>query len=93
MNAKKNFKLYSLEISNIKNVEYGKIEFSYKDQFLNVVGIYGQNGSGKTTVIECMELVKNLLSGRSLDSDVLDLLEHEKIQKSEFNFCKSNGYC
>lgn len=86
MNAKKNFKLYSLEISNIKNVEYGKIEFSYKDQFLNVVGIYGQNGSGKTTVIECMELVKNLLSGRSLDSDVLDLLEHEKNSKIRVQF-------
>lgn len=40
-------KLRSLIIENIKNVQYGVIDFQNKSDFINVTGIYGQNGSGK----------------------------------------------
>ena len=40
-------RLSTLEIENIKNVQYGKIEFE-RGKKGSILGIYGQNGSGKT---------------------------------------------
>ena len=47
-------RLQGLELRNIKNVEFGKIEMpnSYQNErrYNNseILGLYGQNGSGKT---------------------------------------------
>lgn len=60
------------ELYNIKNVEYGKIEFSSNRLATNkligsdIVGIYGQNGSGKTAFVDAMWLIKQLISGNEL---------------------------
>ena len=58
-------RLLKMEIDNIKNVNHGEIEFSHTRKG-SILGIYGQNGSGKTVVIDCMVLLKCLLSGRQL---------------------------
>ena len=69
-------KLKSMELENFKNVKYGKIEFkeekSTKEydeniKIANILGIYGQNGSGKTSVINGLYLLKMVASGRSLN--------------------------
>lgn len=63
-------RLVQLEIRNIKNVSYGKIDFvtgAYKgNKKGSILGIYGQNGSGKTVVVDAMVLLKALLSGRKI---------------------------
>ena len=63
-------RLVQLEICNIKNVAYGKIDFStgaYKgNKKGSILGIYGQNGSGKTVVVDAMVLLKCLLSGKKI---------------------------
>lgn len=64
-------RLTSIVLNNFKNVEHGEIRFSNyqsveaKGEISNsdVVGIYGQNGSGKTAVIEALDIVKDLISG------------------------------
>lgn len=58
-------RLTTLEINNIKNVKHGQIEFS-QDGKASILGIYGQNGSGKTVVVDCMVLLKCLLSGKEI---------------------------
>lgn len=58
-------RLTRLEIENIKNVQHGELEFAQGDKG-SVLGIYGQNGSGKTVVIDCMVLLKCLFSGREI---------------------------
>lgn len=58
-------RLSTLEIENIKNVQYGKIEFA-RSKKGSILGIYGQNGSGKTVVVDCMVMLKCLLSGRRM---------------------------
>ncbi|WP_156286235.1 AAA family ATPase [Oceanivirga salmonicida] len=43
-----------LNIKNYKNISNAEIEFKK-----NISGIYGPNGSGKTSVIEVVEIIKN----------------------------------
>jgi len=66
-------RLTSIELNNFKNVEHGEIPFpnyfavEYKGliEKPDVVGIYGQNGTGKTAVIEALDIAKCFLSGKS----------------------------
>lgn len=60
--------LSAIEIDNIKNVKHGRIEMS-KSRRGSILGIYGQNGSGKTVVVDCMVLLKCLLSGKKIPSN------------------------
>lgn len=72
------WKLISMEIHNMKNVENGILNFINKDSVNNVTGIYGQNGSGKTTFIDCLEIVKRLLMNDKSTSKIIDTLNEEK---------------
>lgn len=58
-------RLVAMEIDNIKNVRHGRLDFA-KGRKGSILGIYGQNGSGKTVVVDCMVLLKCLLSGRKI---------------------------
>lgn len=58
------FRLKELRMTNFMSVEYGRIKFSNIDEEYNeveavlgssVTGIYGINGSGKTTVVKAVE--------------------------------------
>ena len=57
-------RIKSMEITNFKNVRHGIINFenTRKSYKASVLGLYGQNGSGKTAVIEALLVLKYLLS-------------------------------
>lgn len=67
-------RLIKCELHKVKNVNYGEIEFMNYSSVLSkaeligndVVGIYGQNGSGKTAMIEGLDIVRHLLSGKEI---------------------------
>ena len=61
-------RLLGIEINNIKNVIHGEIEMPQNKKG-SILGIYGANGSGKTVVMDCMVLLKYLLSGRQIPSN------------------------
>lgn len=64
-------KVVTLELRNVKNVKYGKIDLDLNnDDILDVqvVGLYGQNGSGKTAVVEAFSILQLLLTGQELPS-------------------------
>ena len=93
-------KVQRVKINHIKNVLDGEINIavdfeSYKKA--NVVGLYGQNGSGKTTVVNVFELLKSLLSG-SVSSEPLPFNSKrfihvdEKVAKIEFDFMIINEH-
>ncbi len=88
------FKLISIELNGIKNVEFGKLVFqeSYiKDPEKNqcgVTGIYGQNGSGKTAAIDTFSLLKSLALQIPLNSNsAFSCLINRKIKKGFVNYC------
>ncbi|SNS69018.1 AAA ATPase domain-containing protein [Anaerovirgula multivorans] len=73
------------ELFNIKNVEYGKIDFPNDNPSSNklirseIIGIYGQNGSGKTAFVDAMWLIKHLISGKELPKNAGDyIFENEE---------------
>ncbi|MDU1846800.1 MAG: AAA family ATPase [Niallia nealsonii] len=63
-------KVLEVEIKNFKNVLNGKIRFPSSKNLsfekADVLGIYGQNGSGKTAMVEAFQVLKRLLEGKKL---------------------------
>lgn len=74
MNEKNIVRIIQNELINFKNVEYGKIKYMNYSSVQNsacitendVVGIYGQNGSGKTALVEALDILRHILSGMEI---------------------------
>ncbi|MCC4408752.1 ATP-binding protein [Limosilactobacillus reuteri] len=80
-------KITKLVLEKIKNVDKGTIDFTYKKDPMNMIGIYGQNGSGKTTVIQVIALIKQLLMGTSIkELNAQDLINSEDFSYIEISF-------
>lgn len=67
-------RIETIEIVNFKNVKYGLLDLkntrkAYKS---NVLGLYGQNGSGKTALIDALLLLKLNLSGKAVPAYFAD---------------------
>jgi len=81
-------------IQNLKNVQNGKINFLNSDikntmklELGDILGIYGQNGSGKTTVIDALSILKSILIGKSLNLELINLITYgEKECTLTFDF-------
>lgn len=76
-------RLLAIEIMNLKNVKNGKIDFlnsniekNLKLQLGDVLGIYGQNGSGKTAIIEALGVLKLILIGMPLEDELKNLITY-----------------
>lgn len=93
-------KLKSVTLQNLKNVKSGTINIAYNFDSLNesnVVGLYGQNGSGKTTIVEAFLILELLISGwvsnEKLPLNFEKLIYANGNQLSlDFNFLISNEY-
>jgi len=63
-------------------VTSGSIDFNAVDYLrqekANILGIYGQNGSGKTVVIEALSILKSILSGQQISNRYLESIAHGK---------------
>ena len=59
-------------LNNFKGIEYGVVEFNCysnpteKDIKADILGIYGQNGSGKTTFLEVLSILRHILNGTKI---------------------------
>lgn len=73
-------RIQQVELINFKNQENGIITFpSYlKEEYDNkkpeIIGIYGQNGSGKTALVDAMSILKYVLLGKSLPENTYDYI-------------------
>lgn len=59
-------RLQNIIIQDFKNVQYGQLSFenNRKNYDASILGLYGQNGSGKTSLIDAMLLLKYALCGQ-----------------------------
>ena len=76
-------RLLEIGIINLKNVKNGKINFLNSNiketltlQIGDILGIYGQNGSGKTAIIEALGVLKLILIGMPLEDELKNLITY-----------------
>ncbi|WP_392486012.1 AAA family ATPase [Haloimpatiens sp. FM7315] len=77
-------RLQEIQLVNFKNVENGKITLqSYNNKKkdiqnnnseADILGIYGQNGSGKTALINALSILKVIMSGERLPKNTINLI-------------------
>lgn len=88
-------RIESIEIRNFKNVKHGILGFENirKPYNASILGLYGQNGSGKTALIDALSLLKLALSGKpvpvcfadfvNVDTDFATLTYNFKVLNNE----------
>lgn len=65
-------RIKKIVIENFKSVKHGEITFNCGREFIphgtkaDILGLYGQNGSGKTSLIEALSILKYLLTGKKV---------------------------
>lgn len=69
------YKLKRIIISNIRNIKFGEVNFHNEGKVNSVVGIYGQNASGKSSVIKAIDFIRSVIDYR-YDVNYEDKLIH-----------------
>lgn len=91
-------RIQKIKLSNFKNVRNGEIEINasleeYFKKESDLIGIYGQNGSGKSAIVEAMWFIKEIIKGNPLSDNILDYIyKGETYTKIELIFSIENSY-
>lgn len=69
-------RLSKISMQDFKNVKNGELDFHNrrKNYQASILGLYGQNGSGKTALIDALQLLKHILCGQSAPADMSDYI-------------------
>ena len=71
-------RLSSLTLENIKNVRKGTVCVPMAGiTKAGVLGIYGQNGSGKTAIIDALYFLQQIMIGSELEPEIADYLDSD----------------
>lgn len=80
-------RLLNLKINNIKNLKAGSIDFlsfeqvkegNYSFEQADIIGVFGQNGTSKSALIDGGKILKYLLSSISLPLKIKDLIANNE---------------
>ena len=74
--ANRTVRIENITIENFKNVTQGTLDFENKRKAYkaSVLGLYGQNGSGKTALIDAIQLLKFALCGQMIPQKYADYI-------------------
>ena len=69
-------RIMGIRITNLKNVSSGEISFTNapENSNANMLGLFGQNGSGKTALIDALEILKYVFWGKSVPNRYVDYI-------------------
>ncbi len=87
-------RIKSVEINNFKNVQHGylDLENARKPFRASILGLYGQNGSGKTALIDALSLLKLALTGQPIPPKLADYINIDaECAHLKFEFKVSNA--
>ncbi|MCL2560315.1 MAG: ATP-binding protein [Turicibacter sp.] len=77
-----NINITHIEVENFKNIRKGSMAFPNVEDPLaekhKVLGLYGQNGSGKTAIVQAFKLLKCLITGKSMLQGTESLIFHDE---------------
>ena len=68
-------RIRKIELKNFKGVVHGVIELNCAKEFVpyntksDILGLYGQNGSGKSSLVEAITMVKGIMGGYKMGAD------------------------
>src|SRR5699024_2505521 len=85
-----------VEMRNLKNVKKAAFTINVSSDNMDIadaIGLYGQNGSGKTAVVDAFQLLKTLLSPKNRELPNLDqhlIYYNEEAIQLTFTFIKKN---
>ena len=73
-------RIENISIENFKNVQKGTLDLENrrKNYHASIVGLYGQNGSGKTALIDALQLLKLSLCGKAIPEKYADYININK---------------
>lgn len=101
MKEKSLVRIVESELKNFKNVKYGDIKYVNYSNAENraeltgadINGIYGQNGSGKTAIIEALDILRHIMSGNTIKYDEYAGMfdEKERMELSTVFFIECNN--
>lgn len=86
-------RIVSATIQNFKNVNNGTIRFDNprKSYDASILGLYGQNGSGKTALIDAFNLLKINLCGQPIPAHYADFINIDAERANlQFDFSVEN---
>lgn len=75
----------SLTLEHIKNVKNGTIVMPSvsknikKPTSSDVLGIYGQNGSGKTAIVDAIYFLQQIMTGQPIDPSICDYVDVDEL--------------
>ena len=89
-------RILEIRLKNYKNISGGQIKpgdiSSLKNGMADICGIYGQNGTGKTSVISAVSILKKLFMDMSLPDDMSQIImQGEKETEIEILFYMKNA--
>lgn len=56
----------NVNYGEVRYINYGSVEKEASLQKNDIVGVYGQNGSGKTALVEALDILKAILAGEEV---------------------------
>ncbi len=75
-------RILEVNLKNYKNISNGIVKMAsiqnIEDGLGDILGIYGQNGSGKTSIISAIRIVQDMFTGRSLPKDIEEYITYGK---------------
>ena len=83
-------RIINITLENFKNVKKGSIclENKRKDYKSSILGLYGQNGSGKTALVDAIALLKHILCGQQVPTKYADYINVDaESAKLVYQFC------
>ena len=95
-------RIKKIELIDFKGVNHGIIEFNCNKEFTpfdtksDILGLYGQNGSGKSSLVEAISTLKGLIGGYKLGSifaKCVDVNSDFARIYIEFEFQYRDGVC
>ena len=73
-------RISKVKLDNFKSVRHGEITFNCGNHYVpagtksDILGLYGQNGSGKTSLIEALSILESLLCGSRVHDEYVECI-------------------